>query len=254
MRLLYDRYSFKCRLLLIAGFLFTCKAHAGDTLRVHFIGNSYTYFYNLTHLISLLSDSLPKKLICTKSVAGGASLTDHIKGQRKLKTIPTLNRFKYDLVVLQDHSLRPLLHPDSMLHDGNILCSMLKAKGARILLYNTWARKDNPQLQDSIDLAYRNLAATCYADVVPAGKIWAYAKQLYPAIELYDADGSHPSQLGTYLNALLFVHVIAGKLPARLPVEYFYPDRDGEQVRLIHISETDRYLCKNIVESYFQRQ
>ena len=57
-----------------------------DTLRVLFVGNSYTYYSNMPHLVSLISDSTKVKLITSKSTAGGATLSDHWKGKKELKT------------------------------------------------------------------------------------------------------------------------------------------------------------------------
>ncbi|MGI6573137.1 MAG: hypothetical protein ACOX19_06940 [Fermentimonas sp.] len=57
-----------------------------DTLRVLFVGNSYTYYNNLPQLVSILSEQTGTKLITQKSVVGGAKLSEHWHGLRNLKT------------------------------------------------------------------------------------------------------------------------------------------------------------------------
>ena len=57
-----------------------------DTLRVLFVGNSYTYYNNLIQMVSLISDSLDTKLICTKSTVGGTNLGEHWNEQKGLKS------------------------------------------------------------------------------------------------------------------------------------------------------------------------
>ena len=51
-------------------------AEKKDTLKVLFIGNSYVYYNNLAHLLTVMSDSMDTKLICTKTTLGGGSLSD----------------------------------------------------------------------------------------------------------------------------------------------------------------------------------
>ena len=51
---------------------------------------------------------------------------------------------------------------------------------------------------------------------VPVGAAWARLQKERPAFDLYDEDGSHPTPIGTYLNALVFHRVLHGK-PAKNP-------------------------------------
>ena len=44
-------------------------------LKVLFVGNSYTYGYNLPHIVSIMSEECSTKLITQKSVIGGARLS-----------------------------------------------------------------------------------------------------------------------------------------------------------------------------------
>ena len=85
-----------------------------DTLNVLFVGNSYTYFENLTQLISIISDSTDTKLITKKSTSGGVSLRQHWLGLRGLKTQEIIKNGNFDIIVFQGHSMSTINKPDSI--------------------------------------------------------------------------------------------------------------------------------------------
>lgn len=226
------------------------KATERDTLKVLFVGNSYTYYNNLIQMVSLISDSVDTKLICTKSTVGGTRLREHWNEEKGLKSKSLIENGKYDIVVFQDHSLGAIEQPDSLLYFGNMFCSLIKSKGAKPVLYNTWSRKTTPQTQPIIDKVYQQLAYACGATLVKVGDYWQEAIKRSPDIEMYNVDGSHPSHLGTFMAALAFVKSITGKLPERLPTVYNYYDKDGETFRIMQVSPEEIKLFKEIVTSF----
>lgn len=226
------------------------KATERDTLKVLFVGNSYTYYNNLIQMVSLISDSVDTKLICTKSTVGGTRLREHWNEEKGLKSKSLIENGKYDIVVFQDHSLGAIEQPDSLLYFGNMFCSLIKSKGAKPFLYNTWSRKTTPQTQPIIDKVYQQLAYACGATLVKVGDYWQEAIKRSPDIEMYNVDGSHPSHLGTFMAALAFVKSITGKLPERLPTVYNYYDKDGETFRIMQVSPEEIKLFKEIVTSF----
>ena len=74
-------------------------------LKVLFVGNSYTYGYNLAHIVSIISQETSTLLITRKSVIGGASLSEHWNGGRGLETKQIIAEGEFDVVVLQDFSM-----------------------------------------------------------------------------------------------------------------------------------------------------
>lgn len=226
------------------------KATERDTLKVLFVGNSYTYYNNLIQMVSLISDSVDTKLICTKSTVGGTRLREHWNEEKGLKSKSLIENGKYDIVVFQDHSLGAIEQPDSLLYFGNKFCSLIKSIGAKPFLYNTWSRKTTPQTQPIIDKVYQQLAYSCGATLVKVGDYWQEAIKRSPDIEMYNVDGSHPSHLGTFMAALAFVKSITGQLPERLPTVYNYYDKDGETFRIMQVSPEEIKLFKEIVTSF----
>lgn len=238
-------------LVLCVQFWFIQTAHAQtakkDTIRVLFVGNSYVYYNNLAQMIGLLTDSMNTKIICKKSTAGGASLADHWNGARGLKSRAIILKGGYDIVVIQDNSMRPLRGADSVLSDGKLFCDLIKQTGAKPYIYNTWSRKKMPETQRAINRVYEELGRQNNAVVVPAGNCWAKAIELQPGIELYHSDESHPSAIGTFLVALSFIKKITGALPKGYAEVYNYIDKDGETFRIMQVSKADIALCVKAV-------
>lgn len=220
-----------------------------DTLRVLFVGNSYTYYNNLIQMVSLISDSLDTKLICTKSTVGGTNLGEHWNEQKGLKSKTLIQNGSYDIVVFHDHSMRPIEAPDSLLYYGGLLCELIKSKKARPFIYNTWSREKTPETQGVINSAYSRLAKQCGASRVRVGDSWQEFLKSMPQATLYSSDGSHPSNLGTFIAALCFVKSITGQLPSSLPTVFNYFDRDGETFRIMQVTKEEITLGLNVVNS-----
>jgi len=70
-----------------------------------------------------------------------------------------------------------------------------------------------------------------------------------PRATLYSSDGSHPSNLGTFIAALCFVKSITGQLPSSLPTVFYYFDRDGETFRIMQVTKEEIALGLNVVNS-----
>ncbi|OYY21308.1 MAG: hypothetical protein B7Y69_08890, partial [Sphingobacteriia bacterium 35-40-8] len=167
----------KCLLgfLLILCSNYSSAAVPKDTVRVLFVGNSYVYYNNLIQMIGLITDSIDTKIICKKSVFGGSTLGDHWNGRKGLKSRQIIANGKFDIVVIQDNSMWPIDHKDSVLYFGELFCKEIKQKGARPFLYNTWARQKTPETQNAINLVYQELGKAQGATVVPVGSCWSKA-------------------------------------------------------------------------------
>jgi hypothetical protein len=248
-------YSFKNTFLISLLLFAFIKVNANsnrDTLRVLFVGNSYIYYNNLPQMVSLLSDSLNTKLICKKSTYGGSTLGDHWNSRKGLRTREILEREKFDIVIIQDNSMWPLEHADSVSMFGKLFCDLIKSKKATPYIYNTWSREATPQTQPAINKVYETLALETGSVLVPVGSIWAEAKIQKPATQLYVSDGSHPSPLGTFLIALCFVKKITGVLPTKYATVYNYPAIDNESIRLMQVSENDILFFSKLVNNYIK--
>lgn len=221
-------------------------------LKVLFVGNSYTYGYNLPHIVSIISAETGTKLVTRKSVIGGARLSEHWWGKRELETKKIIAEGDYDMVVLQDFSMSAINSPDSTLKYVQLFSDYNAEHGAKTCLFNTWARKKVPQLQDEIDLMYIRAAEENEAIRIPVGTAWELAMDLRPSVDLFTSDGSHPNELGCMLSASVFVGVLCGELPERIPTLYRIEDAMGETVRLMNHNPEDAEFCRRIAEQIME--
>ncbi|MBC7855034.1 MAG: hypothetical protein IAF94_16505, partial [Pirellulaceae bacterium] len=137
---------------------------------------------------------------------------------------------KWDYVVLQEHSTLGLsawngelsVNDPAYFLQGTRLIAQ-RAKGARLILFATWARKNHPEFQPYLDYAYtaaaRELnAAAVLTTVAPVGRAWAAVREAQPNIELFDPDGTHPGPNGSYVGACVIMRTIFAKPCSGLPL------------------------------------
>lgn len=232
------------------------EAQPSTTKRVLFVGNSYTYFWNLPQQINAMAAAKNIPLKAYQSTAGGANLGEHWRGEKNLSSRDIIQEKEFEAIVIQDHSMRSIQAPDSLIYYGERLVDLIQSKGAQAYLYMTWSRIWDPYMQDPIQDTYERLGKATDAQVVPVGLAWEKARQLRPDLPLYDGDGSHPSPLGTYLTACVFFSTLSGESPIGLPHRLITTDREGEKLYLNIQSEEDALFCQKvaaeIVKAYSQ--
>ncbi len=217
-------------LLLIGITACSLVSRAGDTLRVLFIGNSYTYVNDLPQTIKNLANSNGDQLIFNSSAPGGYTFQQHTTNATTLSLIAQGN---WDYVVLQEQSQLPSF-PDAQVTMqcypyARKLDSLVKAQNscAKTVFYMTWGRKNGDAdncgffppvctymgMDSLLQLRYTNMANMNHGVISPVAKVWRSLRASNPAIELYDADMSHPSPKGTYAAAATFYSVLFKKDP-----------------------------------------
>jgi hypothetical protein len=223
-------------------------------LKVLFVGNSYTYGYNLPHIVSIISEETSTKLLTRKSTIGGASLKEHWNGGRGLQTRDMIAEGDFDVVVLQNFSMSAISNPDTSLRYIQLFSDYIRSQGAKPFLFNTWAREKVPQFQEDIDVMYEQAARDNDAINVPVGQAWELAMDLRPSVDLFTSDGSHPNELGCMLTASVFVRVICGELPDQVPTLYRIEDARGETVRLMNHNPEESEFCRRIANQIVEMQ
>jgi hypothetical protein len=230
-------------------------ARAGDLpMKVLFIGNSYTSVNDLPSLLSALADAAGgQKIETDQHVVGGWTFEQHVKDK---KAIEKIREKKWDVVVLQEHSLQPILNRESMHRYARILHEEISKRGAKTVFYLTWARQNIPEMQDGADPttspslaramyqmtksvgdfdawckqrkvgltgglngAYFDIANELSATVAPVGIAWRGAFLSDRNVVLHQADKSHPNPQGSYLAACVFYTTLFDKSPVGLPGE-----------------------------------
>jgi hypothetical protein len=183
-----------------------------DHFRVLFVGNSYTTRNDMPMMLKQLATaSDPGVRLEIEVVAfGGASLAAH---WNKGDVQNYLGGQKWDAVVLQDQSTRPLRALTSMQKHVRLLVAAAKTSGAKPFLYMTWARKHDPASQRAITEAYQQLAEETGAALVPVGLVWQELRKIGHGLELYAPDESHPSAIGSYIAACTHLVSLFGAAP-----------------------------------------
>ncbi|MBX2815313.1 MAG: hypothetical protein KTR24_04935 [Saprospiraceae bacterium] len=233
--------------------LFLATSLAAQEKQALFIGNSYTYFWNLPHTVEAMCDAMDFPLEAKQSTIGGANLGQHWRSDRELTSLQKLRDSDWDFVVLQDFSMSAIETPDSLYRYAKLWIKEIQADGAKPLMYMTWAREWNPLMINKIRTGYEQVANEAGADIVPVGLVWQRARELRPDLPLYSPDGSHPSPLGTYLTACAFYSVMSGKTPVGVPGVLRTRGADGETILLNIVGGGEARFCQQVVEEVLTR-
>lgn len=209
------------------------SATAADTLRVLFIGNSYTATHNLPQVFKDMAASTGQVVITDEHTPGGYTFQQHSANATTQNKVSAGN---WDYVVLQEQSQYPSF-PDGQVATGvfpyaRFLDSLAKAKNpcAQTVFYMTWGRKEGDAgncpgwppvctyegMDSLLRLRYIQMAEANGAVLSPAGAVWRYLRSTTPGIELYAADQSHPAFAGTYAAACAFYAALLRKDPTHI--------------------------------------
>jgi hypothetical protein len=193
---------------------------------VLFIGNSYTYYNNLPEMVRVMAASRGIKVDVGMATTGGWKLSDHWTNQDS-DAHRLLRDGKWDAVVLQEQSVlgstkvvnnvARVGSDEQFQRYAKLWQEEIKRAGAKPVFYVTWARKGAPEDQQALDRAYTRAAKDANGMAVLVGRAWKGAREHHPNIELFIADGSHPSAAGTYLAACTFFAALFDTSPVGLP-------------------------------------
>lgn len=239
------------RLILIAGlWLLSASLFAKqDTLRVLFIGNSFTYYYNLPQVVHTMAASDNVTLITRQMTIGGSNLELHWKGEKDSRAKQMIEEEPWDFVVLNNHSLATINDPEGFVDYSKKFVDLIREKGARPVMMMTWAYKSNPLMQKTISEAYKAFCQAHEVEFVPAGEIIAEARRNRPDLNLF-ADDKHPSHNGTYLLGLSFYKFFSGKNVSAISPRIITKDKDGEKLYLLITLPEDATFMKQVVDEF----
>lgn len=232
-------------IIILVSFYNYSYSQVNDSVKVLFIGNSFTYANNLPQMFEQLAIVAGKKVLVDQVTYGGYTLELHSQNATVLNKI---NERYWDYVVLQEQSQIPSLIPqretlmypfarrlDSIIH-ANSYCT-------KTVFFMTWAHKFGnlglppgsdtyEDMQQRLRSGYKEIADTLQAAISPCGWAWRKVIQENPNIELYSPDNYHPAENGTYLAACTFFATIFSQSPVGL--SYF-----------ANINQSDAYIFQN---------
>lgn len=231
--------------------LFFCSISNGQNLtkKALFLGNSYTSVNNLPQMVADVAASTGDTLIFDSNTPGGYKLAEHSTNTTSLTKIGTGN---WDYIILQEQSQLPSF-PDWQVEESvfpyvHTLDSIINAENtcAETVFYMTWGRKNGDAsncpnwppvctyagMDSLLNLRYRMMATNNNAVVSPVGAVWKYIRENFPAIDLYQADESHPSVAGTYTAACCFYTVFFRKDPTWITFNSTLSVTDAENIKI----------------------
>ncbi len=194
-----------------------------ETVRVLFIGNSFTYYSDIPSLFGYIADSAGELVVVESVTCGSWNLTKFADvndeyGRQIDEKLSSAS--DYDAVVLQEQSTRPLTNYTAFLTAVKTLKTKIDKTqdDCDVCLYSTWGYaeaaaeygKTIPELEQSIYEKYALAAEEIKADVCRVGAAFSTVYIGYPDINLYHEDNKHPSYSGAFLSACVHAATILG--------------------------------------------
>ena len=183
--------------------------------KILFVGNSYTYY-----------NDMPQELFVPTAEAAGfpCQVTAVTRGAWTLSKFADPNDEegarlrsvvagqRYDWVILQEQSLRPMVDKDAFFRGVEELKTLLEPHTERFLLYATWGRKPGSEkleelgmtgqeMTDKLAEAYEEAGSRFGMAVAHVGRAFTAYGAAHPEEELYHPDRSHPSAKGSAIAA-----------------------------------------------------
>jgi hypothetical protein len=155
---------------------------------------------------------------------GGWTLADHLASPQTLKKMQQ----KWNFIVLQEQSEIPAIQDSriqTMYPAVRQLVLKIRATGAQPLLFMAWGHKDGDtpfglatyaDMQAQLSAGYLGISQELNVAVVPVGTAWSKGVTQAKPLNLWQPDGSHPNEQGSYLAACVFYAAIFHQSPVGL--------------------------------------
>ena len=221
-----------------------CSNGQGEEPCTHilFIGNSYTFVNDLPSMFAELAGAGGHRVETGIEAPGGWTLSNHASS---VETLDKLKSSKWNYVVLQEQSQIPFVEQSrigQMYPAARVLVHKIRDNSATPILFETWAHRDGwlengmqnfESVQFQIDNGYLRIAQELNVTVAPVGFAWLEVKRQDPQLDLWQGDGSHPNNQGTYLTACVFYSVIFRESPEGLMFMANLPKETGRFLQKI---------------------
>ncbi len=195
----------------------------GQKPKILFVGNSHTYYNNLSTMFVNIVDASGHKCSVRELSSGYYTLKQFADTENQGGKLldKTLTEQSWDFVILQEHTTSSLssVAEEEMYPPSRLLDEKIKKAGGQTAFLMTWTPKKGikgqkpEQVQSDIAGTYMTIAEELNDLVIPAGFSFMRCSELYPDIELWDPDGQHPSLEGSYLAACTIYAIIFQESP-----------------------------------------
>ena len=239
------------KLKLFILFIFSSILAQNET-KVLFVGNSFTFYWNLPSIVESMAKEKGVLLDVHQSTAGGASLKQHWNSDKDLITRELIESGSFSRVVLQDYSSNPLLKKKESNEYFKRFVQLIKSNQGQAIIYGTWmfpAISDKKyKSDDPIQSALKPISIKTNTPIAPVGTAFRLFQKKHPEIPLFTSDSKHPSPVGSYLAACVFFKLLTGKSPLGLSRRFDRKDELGKKVFLMMVEKGAAAKCQAIVE------
>lgn len=220
-----------------------------------FIGNSFTLMHEMPKTVQKMAGSKNIQTHIAMSAKGGHTIQMHAERSDLYEDI---NQQTWDYVVIQGMS-KELSYGNEYIDSAIVpyfqkIVDTLKVNNplVNILLYMTWGYEKGYHYGDTnytfeemgarIESGYRYLANLYDFPIVPVGNVWKEIREKYPQYDLYETDGYHPSNIGSYIIANTFFSALFHSNPAGV----FIPRKVKENVAHNIQATAFNYVISNL--------
>jgi len=208
----------------------TSVLSAQQSLKVLFIGNSFTYVHDLPGTFKALSNAAGKTVTVDDYTVGGAQFAG-TNGLANTAAVYTMIRSQqWDYVVLQDNQ-GAFAGYQNQVSSANIAANMRLRDSVKtihpcssVIWFTGWGplggvfSGDNTTLElNRVDSNYQymqNLYPSKKEIMAPFGKAWIASMAGMPSINLYESDNVHPGLAGQLLNASVLYTTVFKQNPS----------------------------------------
>ena len=206
----------------------------GKPLRVLFIGNGLTFCRDFLLQVEALASDLdaePELELKDVPFSGEVGLLWHLSPDYS-GTLDIIRTGGFEIAVIQGLPRELLKDPEGFVNNTMALANEVKAVGAEVIFYETWAYDTtgtvvdqlriyekswsggNPgEMQARIREVYSLAASEVDGYLAPVGDAWEKVLGENPEIELFGPSGEMPSECGSYLAACVFVNALTNLDP-----------------------------------------
>jgi len=188
------------------------RPKSGD-LKVLFIGNSLTFWFEMPYLLECLLEAGGTPAFVADASIGGTNLNDHLD---IAATRLAVTQEAWDVVVLQDGRYEIVLPASraGIIGDFQEWRDRIRSEcpQARIVMYLDYALDQDfevagiPYTRGEFTSLLRQatliVADSLGLEVAPVGWAWERVMVEHPEFYLYDKDETHPGRMGQYLHAV----------------------------------------------------
>ena len=224
-----------------------------DKEEVLFVGNSFTFYWNLPSVVQKMADERNLNWNVTQSTAGGATLKQHWFGEKNLSTKNLIEGNSYSKIIFQDHSMNPIIAIDSTKKYYTQFKDLIPSS-TTTYFYSTWMypKMDDPDRdllkKNTIENNITNSGINKSSILLLVGKAFDRFRSKYPEHKLLGDDMKHQSANGTYLAACVIFSTLSNQSSKGLTYRYSGEDSNGKKIYYILTNGGVAEKCQEIAD------